>query len=62
MEWIINNKEWIFGGIGVAVISAIISLVVALFKRKPKKTFDMIQKSGHNSTNIQIGGDCNVEK
>lgn len=53
MEWIINNKEWIFSGIGVTFISLIIGL---LWKNK---STTMKQKSGKNSTNIQINGDYN---
>jgi len=56
MDWIIENKEWIFSGIGVFVLG----IVYALFKKKRKsKSLKMKQKSGDNSTNIQIGGDYN---
>ena len=51
MDWILNNKEWIFSGIGVAVIVAIVGLVFGKQKNK------QIQKSGNNSINIQVGGD-----
>jgi hypothetical protein len=59
MNWIINNTEWIFSGIGVAIISFIIGLFL---KNKSTKKLTMKQKSGNNSTNIQVGGNCNVEK
>lgn len=49
LDYLINNKEWIFGGIGVAVISW-------LFFRGSKKS-SMSQNGGDNSTNIQVGGD-----
>ena len=52
LDYIVNNKEWIFSGIGVAVISWI------LFRRSSSKK--MTQKSGDNSTNIQVGGSINV--
>ena len=56
MKWIIDNKEWIFSGIGVFILG----LVLALFKNhKTKRNIKMKQKSGSNSTNIQIGGDYN---
>jgi len=57
MEWIISNKEWIFSGIGVFIIG----LVISIFRKNvnKKKTTKMKQKSGSNSTNIQIGGDYN---
>lgn len=58
MDWIVENKEWIFSGIGVFVLG----LVISIFARKGKvkqKSIKMKQKSGSNSTNIQIGGDYN---
>jgi len=56
MEWIMNNKEWIFSGIGVAIIS----LIIGLFLKK--KSTKMKQKSGDSSINIQIGRDYYVRK
>jgi len=54
MNWIFHNKEWIFSGIGVFCIS----LIIAFFQRNKKtKSIKQKQKSGANSTNIQIGGD-----
>ncbi|MDR0332637.1 MAG: hypothetical protein LBI15_04160 [Dysgonamonadaceae bacterium] len=51
MEWIINNKEWIFSGIGVAVISLIIAL---LARRKSKKTtFKQTNLFGSKGTQIK---------
>ena len=56
MDWIIENKEWVFSGIGVFVLGLIISLIARKGKNKSMK---MNQKSGSNSKNIQIGGDFN---
>jgi len=47
LDYLINNKEWIFSGIGVAVLSW-------LFFGRNKSSIS--QKSGDNSTNIQVGG------
>ncbi len=49
IDYLIQNKEWIFGGIGVAVISW-------FFIRNSNKK-NMSQKSGDHSTNIQVGRD-----
>lgn len=49
LDYLIANKEWIFSGIGVAVISWL------LFRTSVNKS-NMSQKSGDNSTNIQVGG------
>lgn len=54
MEWLSQNKDWIFSGVGVFFLG----LVFAFFqKSKGKKRIKQKQKSGSNSTNIQIGGD-----
>ncbi|MEX0597042.1 MAG: LPXTG cell wall anchor domain-containing protein [Candidatus Paceibacterota bacterium] len=57
MKWIIENKEWLFSGAGVAIIAFLIS-----FFRKKKRNQSTIQKikSGANSTNTQIN--MNEEK
>lgn len=55
IEWILDNLNWIFSGIGVFVLS----LLLLLFKRKKGRGNVMKQKAGNNSTNIQIGGDYN---
>jgi hypothetical protein len=55
MDWIIQNKEWLFSGIAVAIPIAIIGWL--LKSRSSKK---LIQKSGDDSNNIQIGGSINI--
>lgn len=56
MNWIIENKEWIFSGIGVFILGLIVTIIT---RKKKGKSLKMNQKSGSNSTNIQIGGDFN---
>lgn len=48
LDYLIANKEWIFSGIGVSVLSWLIF-------RNPEKG-GMSQNGGDNSTNIQVGG------
>jgi len=38
MEWIINNKEWLFSGVGIAAFMAIIAItrIVLVRRRQPK--------------------------
>ena len=55
MRWIIENKDWIFSGVGVSIIS----LVVGLFA-KNNIALKQTQKSGRNSTNYQSGRDINI--
>lgn len=52
IDYIIGNKEWIFSGIGVAVLS----LIFIRNKAAESKSQSMHQKGGNNSTNIQVGG------
>lgn len=54
MEWIIENIEWLFSGVAIAIPLAIIGWLTS--SRRTKQ----IQKSGDNSTNIQIGGDLKI--
>lgn len=54
MEWIIQNKEWLFSGIAIAIPLAIIGF---LFSTRGNK---QVQKGGDNSTNIQVGGNLKI--
>ncbi len=47
IEWLINNKEWVFSGLGIAVISAIFTFV----KLKSPKS---------NKGNVSINGNGNI--
>jgi len=55
MEWIIENKTWLFSGIAIAVPIAIIGWIVS------KNTNNQVQKGGDNSTNIQVGGSIKIK-
>lgn len=55
MQWIIDNKEWIFSGAGIFILSVVIGIFV-----KKQYSSKQIQKSGSKSTNYQAGGDINV--
>jgi len=55
MQWIIDNKEWLFSGAGIFLITAIIALI-----NKNKSSLKQSQKSGNNSTSYQSGGDMHI--
>jgi len=55
VQWIIDNKEWIFSGAGVFLISLIIA-----FSMRNKRSINQNQKSGKNSTNYQSASDINI--
>jgi hypothetical protein len=54
MEWILTNKDWLFSGAAIAIPLALISWLVSSHGSK------QTQKSGDNSTNIQIGGNFKI--
>lgn len=55
MDWIINNKEWLFNG-ALAIIP--ITIIGWFFYKGNKQS----QKGGNNSTNIQVGKSININK
>ncbi|MGK4922279.1 hypothetical protein ACSLUB_07065 [Bordetella hinzii] len=56
MEWIIENKTWLFSGIAIAIPLAAIGWLTS--SRKTKQS----QKSGKKSVNIQVGGNLKIGK
>ncbi|MDC5776673.1 hypothetical protein OPW41_13150 [Vibrio europaeus] len=54
-QLLLENYEWVFSGIGVAVFGAFI----VIKRNNTRHSLSQSQKSGANSTNIQAGG--NVE-
>lgn len=56
MNWIIDNKEWLFSGLGIFLIT----LIIGIFKKRGSSNSQSL-KSGSNSTNVQAKGDVNVE-
>jgi hypothetical protein len=65
MEYISNNKEWIFSGIGAVVIGVLIAFfqktIVAFFKKKADgQNVIQEQKTGNGSVNIQSGENTNI--
>jgi hypothetical protein len=54
LEWVIDNKKWLFSGAGIFVFSWIVSLI---FKKKRYASSTQTIRSGDNSTNIQSGRD-----
>ncbi|MGZ2369499.1 hypothetical protein ACXR6G_06910 [Ancylomarina sp. YFZ004] len=67
MNYILENKEWIFSGIGVLIISLVISLILYFSKKKKQnKTKGNIRmrnvnQYGEKSQYIEkIDGDINI--
>ncbi|WP_088227386.1 hypothetical protein [Desulfosporosinus sp. FKB] len=55
MKWMLDNKEWLFSGIGVVICGYILKYFI---KNKQEKTFS--QKSGHHSNNYQCSESINI--
>ena len=55
MQWVLDNKEWIFSGIGVFILSVIFACIL-----KGKRSIRQSHKSGNSSTNLQSAGDMKV--
>lgn len=56
IAWVIDNKEWLFSGVGVAIIIGIVGLI---FKKTYASSTQTI-RSGERSTNIQVGRDVSI--
>lgn len=56
VTFLIDNKEWLFSGVGIVVITLICQF---FFKKRQAAATQSIQ-AGDGSTNIQSGGDVKV--
>lgn len=56
MTFLAENKEWLFSGIGIAVIT----LIGRFFFKKRQATSTQSIRAGDGSTNIQSGGDVKI--
>lgn len=57
INWIIENRDWVFSGIGVTILLGIINLIHKFFSKanKPKDTIKINQKNeGQDNTVIGI--------
>ncbi|EOV9528762.1 MULTISPECIES: hypothetical protein [Bacillus cereus group] len=52
-QYIMDNKEWIFSGVGLPVIGIVIAIFKGNKKDRQESTYTFKQKSGKNSTNYQ---------
>ncbi len=54
LNYIAENKQWLFSGLGIVLLGWIIKFI--FFRNKPTQ----VQKSGKDSISIQAGGDVNI--
>lgn len=57
MQWILDNKEWLFSGLGIFILTLIFS-----FFAKNKNVTKQSQKSGKYSKNYQSARDIHIGK
>ncbi len=57
LTWMLDNKEWIFSGVGAVLLSG---LITWLFRQRNGPS--QRQTSGANSTNLQSGRDINLNR
>ena len=60
LKWILDNKEWIFSGIGVVALSILLAVLKKIVKNENSQEGPMIQKSGKDSRNYQTKGSINI--
>jgi hypothetical protein len=57
IQYVKDNAEWIFSGIGVSVLAAIVYLVRSTLKRQSSQR----QSVDRRSTGIQAGGNVEIK-
>jgi predicted membrane metal-binding protein len=60
IDWVISNKEWVFSGIGVAVLAAILSVLLRS-RSKQRKSTVLQQSGGDHSRNFQAEGGMRID-
>ncbi|MDR0332388.1 MAG: hypothetical protein LBI15_02900 [Dysgonamonadaceae bacterium] len=63
IEWFVENKKWLFSGIGVLILSGIIGLVKYVFsKKKTSKSKRTINFNGEKGIYVEKNdGEINIQ-
>ena len=56
LEWIFDNKEWLFSGVGLTVVGWLVRVI--FMKRQASSTQSIV--SGDSSKNVQAGRDVSI--
>ncbi len=62
MDWLVENKEWLFSGIGVAIGAAVIGRFFRTRYKKDSNVTQVQRSKGKNSPNIQSGRDTHYSQ
>lgn len=57
MNWLMDNANWIFSGVGIVVFTGVGYVVKRILNREPQGQH---QKAGSGSTAVQAGRDVHV--
>lgn len=58
VDWIIKNKEWIFSGVGVAIVGTFFTMILGSSKKKPDIV--RLENSGNSSNVVNAGRDVHI--
>jgi len=61
LDWLDTNKEWVFSGVGLIVIAAVVKLIILPFWKNRDGGTKMEQHGGTGSSNIQSSGTVNID-
>ena len=53
VDWVVNNKEWLFSGVGIVVVA----WIWRLFQKRKEGSVSQEIHAGDGSTNVQAGRD-----
>ena len=56
LDWILENKEWLFSGVGVLFVT----VVFRFFRKKQTRSGSQQQQTKIKSRNLRAGGDINI--
>jgi hypothetical protein len=57
IAWVVNERKWLFSGVGVVVLSFVANLIIKKIRSSTSQTI----RTGNHSTNIQAGQNARVE-
>lgn len=63
MNWLSDNFEWIFGGIGATVVGVLLTFWLSRrLDSARSRSIQQTQRGGDGSRNFQAAGDINVSE
>lgn len=60
ISWLNNNKEWLFSGVGVAILSAVYYFISHRIRHKNKIEPKQTQITGDKCVNFQVGDSLTI--